>query len=168
MATLASAGASKFDMSEAAWRFLIDCEHLKSIGSFVGYQALVSMASVQHQAKLNWYHPDEHAIPGNGCIGGLQRLYPGIRITSKTGLAATKAWKMHIACKAKILFGRSGKKWDLQSAEHTPCEFKKFRDGVIFFAYKFSVPLKGLTSKEKGRAPRRKRRSVLSKFKKIA
>ena len=116
----------------------------------------------------NWYHPDEHAIPGNGCIGGLQRLYPGIRITSKTGLAATKAWKMHIACKAKILFGRSCKKWDLQSAEHTPCEFKKFRDGVIFFAYKFSVPLKGLTSKEKGRAPRRKRRSVLSKFKKIA
>ena len=77
----------------------------------------------------------------------------------QTLLEALHARCEHIFPKAKKLFAQGADKWCLQAAEHTPCEWIKFRLGVIHFAGVFGVKMQGDAEHEEGLGPDRARRT---------
>lgn len=166
----ASAGASglttavRQSISDATLVSMVKDRALNGFSWFTAYQALVSFAGVQQQANVFLYDPDNHAVTGNGANSALQRFYPGLPISGygkaarKAQLAGLQHLHKRVAGKAKVLFGRKARQWRLQAAEHTPCEYFKYRMGMIFFAGFFRVRLRSPVG-ETGKKPRRMRRS---------
>ena len=126
---------------------------------FTCYQAPVSYAGVQCQARSLLYDQGEHAIAGNGATGALQRFFPSLKYSGysvaarRAQLRALQCLEAWVAPHAKRLFGRNASKWSLQAAEHTPCEFYKWRLGAIFFAKVFGVTLSRACSRGWRQAP---------------
>jgi len=136
----------------------------------VAYQALINISYVQEQADMMIYSPAHHAISGNGNRAGLLRFFPGLPIKgdSMSAQNAQQAALIHlrdyISERAGPIFGNKKSQWDLQAAEHTPCEWIKFRRGVIFYALMFGITLKGSPDPQGARRPRRARRDVQRPF----
>ena len=139
---------------------------LTRLGFFTTYQALVSFAGVQGQGTVFLYDPTAHAVAGNGATGALRLFFPGLpcegygKPARRTQLLALRSLHARVSRRRTKLFGRSAHKWTLQAAEHTPCEYFKWRKGVVYFAKLWRVPLRGAVSC-KGQRPRRLRRAVL-------
>ena len=121
---------------------------LTRLGFFTAYQALVSFAGVQGQGTVFLYDPTAHAVAGNGATGALRLFFPGLpcegygKPARRAQLLALRSLHARVARRRTQLFSRSARKWTLQAAEHTPCEYFKWRKGVVFFAKLWRVPLR--------------------------
>ena len=152
-------------ISTAVYHKLCESKLITGFGSFLAYQALVTFSYTQHQAKIMLYSPNHHAVCGNGCRKGMLRFFPGVPIhgdsflAQKAQRAALIKLRDSVKPRAHRIFGKKKNRWDLQAAEHTPCEWIKFRHGVLYYAAKFNVSLKGNPDLSCGQRPKRSRRS---------
>ena len=154
-------------VSETTLSAMVKCADLRRIGYFIAYQALVSYSALYAVVPClpRIFDKEKYAIAGTGATGALRRFFPSLRCVGtsvaarRAQLRGLQALEARIKPRARQLFGRDAKQWDLQSAEHTPCEFFKWRLGVVHFAGVFNVKLKVKVAGG-GKRPRRMRRSM--------
>ena len=133
---------------------------LPGFGWFLSYQALISASSLQLSHGVFFYDASEHGVLGNGAAKGgrlLWKRFPSATCSAvgiKRHVLALKRVHRLTSAKCKLVFGKRVKLFNLQSVEHTLCEFAKFANAVSWFCRKWSITCPYQTSCV---APRRRR-----------